>query len=197
MNKVSFVFLALAGLWLNLHEAHAQQYTPSLERLAITGDGASRWALESSLTFPLVRIYMMKLSFEHSDRVELGMGMAFQNWRNTDQKPMGQSHAITLLLSYRYYFWRNIHLEIELWPAWNRFESDVDGKTYRGLELWNEYKAGYRIDMGSRFYTVLQPGVGHGVWLQNPWPDVNYDNYWQFVRDSVIFVPQVLVGMRL
>ena len=195
MNKYTLPIACL--LMLLTCEVVRAHLSGTLQHSESQDEEASRWALETSLTFPMVRIYMAKMSYAQSERTELGIGFAFQNWKNTDQKPLGQSHAFTLLMSYRHYFWRNLHFEIELWPAWNRFESAFDGKTYRGFELWSEYKIGYRFDLGTRFYAVLQPGMGHGVWIQNPWPDVDFNNYWEFVRDSVIFVPQVLVAVRL
>ncbi len=75
------------------------------------------WSVETSLTFPMVRIYMLKFSYRHSDRAELGFGPAFQNWKNTDESFIGQANAYTLVLSYRYYFWKNFNAEIEFWPA--------------------------------------------------------------------------------
>jgi hypothetical protein len=155
------------------------------------------WAAETSLTFHIVRIYMLKFSYKYSDRVELGIGPAFQNWKNEDQSFIGQANAYTLLLSYRYYFWRKFNVEIELWPAWNRFESFIDNNTYKGLELWVEYKLGYRLDLGQRIYMNIQPGIGHPVWQQNKWPGVEeYKNYLELIRNETIFVPQLMLGFR-
>ena len=157
----------------------------------------SLWAAETSLTFHIVRIYMLKFSYKYSDRVELGIGPAFQNWKNEDESFIGQANAYTLLLSCRYYFWNKFHVELEFWPAWNRFESFIDNNTYKGLELWVEYKLGYRVDMGKRFYLNIQPGIGHPVWMQNKWPGVEeYDNFFELIRNETIFVPQVLLGFR-
>lgn len=157
---------------------------------------SSPWSLETSLTFHIVNIYMLKATYRYSDRVELGIGPAYQNWKNEDQSFIGQAHAYTLVMSYRYYFWRKFNVELELWPAWNNFKSFVDNNTYRGLELWVEYKLGYRVDMGRRFNINVQPGIGHPVWMQNKWPGVDYDNHLKFILDELIFVPQVLLGYR-
>ncbi|MCC5931442.1 MAG: DUF3575 domain-containing protein [Cyclobacteriaceae bacterium] len=178
------------------NEIFAQNSGRELTSPSGTEIDGSNWSMETSLTFPLVRIYMLKFSYQHSDRVELGIGPAFQNWRNEEESFRGQSNAFTLVMSYRYYFWRTFNFEIELWPAWNRFESYIDNNTYKGFELWAEYKVGYRLDLGNRFYLNLQPGIGHALWLQNKWPGVQDDNYWDFVKDSVIFVPQALVAIR-
>jgi hypothetical protein len=157
----------------------------------------NRWSLETSLTFPMASIYLVKFSYWHSNRVELGIGPAFQNWKNEDKSPMGQTNAYTLVMSYRYYFWNNLNAEIEFWPAWNNFTSFVDGKTYKGPELWVEYKIGYRWDFARRFYLNIQPGIGHALWLQQDWPGVDKKPYGEFVKGSFIFVPQVLVGWKL
>lgn len=161
-----------------------------------SGSSEKCWSIETSLTFPMARIYMLKFSYRHSDRAEIGFGPAFQNWKNTDESFIGQANAYTLVLSYRYYFWRNFNAEIEFWPAWNHFNSFVDDKTYKGPELWVEYKVGYKWDFAQRFYLNIQPGIGHALWLQQDWPGVDKKPYGEFVKGSVIFVPQVLVGLK-
>ena len=155
-----------------------------------------RWSVESSLTFPIVRIYMVKAGYHITERSEIGFGFAFQNWRNDDEVPMGQSNAWTIPVSYRYYLWRNLNFEVELWPAYNHFESFVDGRTYKGFELWIEYRAGYRFDLPYNLFLNVQPGLGHPVWMQHRWPGLEDKSTPEFIGDMVIFVPQVLVGWK-
>lgn len=154
-----------------------------------------RWSLETSLTFPIgARIYMLKASYRISENSELGFGPAFQNWKNTEKTPRGQAKAYTLLFSYRYYFFRDFNVEFELWPAYNYFESYVDGKTYEGLELWAEYKIGYKIDLTPNLYLNLQPGIGHGIWMKHKWPGWEDYSSWDLITKSLVFVPQVVAG---
>ena len=155
----------------------------------------NRWALETSLTFaPAAQIYMLKASYLLSGKSELGFGPAFQNWKNTDKTPMGQANAYTLLLSYRYFFYKNFHVELEFWPAYNHFNSFVDGKTYKGLELWVEYKVGYKAGITNNLYINLQPGLAHGLWMQNKWPEFKEYSTMDFIKKEIVFVPQILVG---
>ncbi len=169
--------------------------TVALPTAAQESDEQKKWSIETSLTFaPAAQIYMLKASYQLSDRSELGFGPAFQNWKNTDKEPMGQANAYTLLLSYRYFFYNNFHVELEFWPAYNHFNSFVDGKTYKGLELWVEYKVGYKVNLTNSLYINLQPGLAHGLWLQNKWPDFKDDTHMEFFKKSIVFVPQVLVG---
>lgn len=158
-------------------------------------DRQAKWSLETSLTFaPAAQIYMLKASLSISERSELGFGPAFQNWKNTDKEPLGQANAYTLLLSYRYFFWKNFHVELELWPAYNHFNSFVDGKTYKGFELWVEYKVGYKAAITKNLYISLQPGLAQGLWMQNRWPDFKEDSTVEFIKESLVFVPQILLG---
>jgi hypothetical protein len=64
----------------------------------------------------------------------------------------------------------------------------------KGPELWIEYTIGYKWNFAPRFYLNIQPGLGHALWLQQDWPGVEKKPYGEFVKGSVIFVPQVLIG---
>jgi hypothetical protein len=158
-------------------------------------DELNNWSIETSLTFaPAAQIYMLKASYQLSEKSELGFGPAFQNWKNTDKEPMGQANAYTLLLSYRYFFYKNFHVELEFWPAYNHFDSFVDGKTYKGLELWVEYKVGYKVGITNNLYINIQPGLAHGLWMQNKWPEFKDYTTMELIKNSLVFVPQILVG---
>jgi hypothetical protein len=151
------------------------------------------WSMETSLTFaPVAQIYMLKISVGISENSELGFGPAFQNWKNTEKAPRGQANAYTLLLSYRFFFWKNFHVELELWPAYNHFNSFVDDKTYKGFELWVEYKVGYKAPITKHLYINFQPGLAHGLWMQNRWPEFNSTR--DMIEKSFVFVPQILLG---
>jgi hypothetical protein len=154
-----------------------------------------KWSMETSLTFPpAAQIYMIKVSHQFSEHSELGLGTAFQNWKNTDKSPCGQANAYTLLLFYRYLFLKNFHIELELWPAYNHFNSFVDGKTYKGLELWIEYKVGYKVNLTNHIFLNLQPGLAHGLWMQNKWPEYKDYSSREMIINSLVFVPQVMLG---
>lgn len=146
-----------------------------------------RWGVGISLTYPLAPIYEAQLSYSPWNGGELLTGFAYQNWEN-DQ---GTSHAYTLLAGYRQYVWQGLHLEVELWPAWNPFLSKLDGKTYDGLELWTSLRVGYRLAarLGGREYFLLaQPSMGFGVARQNRWPDMGRG------FSDAVFEPQAILG---
>jgi len=147
------------------------------------------WGIGTSITYPLAEIYMIQVSYSPWEFGDILFGAAYQNWEN-DQ---GRSHAYTFLLGYRQFVWGGIHTEIELWPAYNPFNSSVDGKTYTGFELWMSFRIGYKFDFklaSNDLFVLAQPSIGFGVVRENPWPDKEKN-------DKVIFEPQLIVGIRL
>jgi hypothetical protein len=154
-----------------------------------TNESPSLWAFGISITYPLGgQIYMVQLSYSVWEKGDILWGVAYQDWKND----RGHSHAYTLLLGYRQFIWEGIHAEIEFWPAYNPFESSVDGKTYKGFELWTSLRVGYRFDFdiaANPFFILVQPSVGFGVARQNPWPGKEFD-------EGPVFEPQFIAGMR-
>lgn len=210
MMNLNSNILAFTALLINMYSGIYAQVAESNKSVLVESAGATisnptmsaevqkgRFSLETSLTFPIVGIYMLKASHQFAERSELGLGLAFQNWKNDEFPIPGQAHAYTLLLSYRYFFWRNFNAEIEFWPAWNKFNSFIDGKTYKGPELWVEYKIGYKWALCDNFYLNIQPGLGHALWLQQNWPGIDKKPYSKFVIGSIIFVPQLVIGLKL
>lgn len=147
---------------------------------------ASRWSIGTSLTYPLVRIYQLRIGYALDDRHQLVFGPCFQNFRHESFT----SRAYTLLLGYRYWVGDGLNLEAELYPAYNRLRSHVTGSSYPGVELWGELKIGYRFDLGDRWYIQPAPGVGFGILRTNPPP--NFD---QEIK-SPTFVPQLILGFK-
>lgn len=92
-------------------------------------------------------------------------GYMFQNFEND----LGRAHAQTLLIGWQQYLWRGLEVEFELWPSYNRWRSSVDGKVYRGFDLWAEGRIGYRFDFrtaGVDWYLLPQVLYGKGLWMQ-------------------------------
>ncbi|MDP2235382.1 MAG: hypothetical protein Q8J88_03005 [Bacteroidales bacterium] len=157
----------------------------------------SKWAIEPSLTFPIERIYMVNMAYNICNKSEILFGFAFQNWENKNEKPIGKAHAYTLTAGYRYYIWKGLNAEIMLFPAYNNFLSYVDNKWYNGFESWIEYRIGYKIEWNintAGFYLNIQPGIGHGLYLQHLWPDLNKKT---MLKESIMFIPQIAFGIKL
>ena len=150
-------------------------------------EGQARWSVSTSLTFPIVRIYQVYLSYQIDDRNEVSIGPAFQNYRHDSFT----ANAYTLIVGYRRYVTDRLSVEAELYPAYNRLYSHVTESYHPGWELWAEAKVGYTVDFADdRLFLHPAPGIGFGIFQSNPPPE--------FVDEieSPIFVPQLLFGVR-
>jgi len=155
----------------------------------IAGDhqGHSKWSIGTSLTYPIAKIYQIHINYAPDNRHEVFFGPAFQNFKSGSVT----SHAWTLILGYRYHFWRTLHIETELWPAYNRMYSSVTKSYYPGTEMWGEIKLGYTFNLGKKLFLQPAPGLGFGIFRTNRPPDFSNS------IKSPIFVPQVILGVRL
>ncbi len=160
--------------------------TPPLEAQA--REAHPRWSVSTSLTFPLVRIYQVYLNYRIDDRNEVSIGPAFQNYRHESFT----ANAYTLIVGYRRYLTDRVSVEAELYPAYNRLYSNVTESYHPGWELWAEAKVGYTVDFtDDRLFLHPAPGIGFGIFQSNPPP-----GFFEEI-ESPIFVPQLLLGVRL
>ncbi|HPN43906.1 MAG TPA: hypothetical protein PLP19_10485 [bacterium] len=177
---VKFIFFLCFTISFN--SAYTQEQRPG------TLNSDKLWGAGISFTYPIADIYMLQASYSLWECGDILCGVAYQDWE-IDQ---GHSHAYTLLLGYRHFLWKGLHTEIELWPAYNPFDSSIDGKTYSGVELWVSARIGYRFDFklaDKDFFILAQPSIGYGAARQNPWPKMEKDN-------KPIFEPQLIAGFR-
>jgi hypothetical protein len=170
--------LLLPAMFLTLFALAGKAFGQTAERRA-------RWSVGTSLTYPLARIYQIHIAYRLDDRHEVIFGPAYQNFESGSIT----SHAFTLLLGYRYYAWKGLNLEVELWPACNSMFSSITDSRYPGVELWTEVKLGYRFDIGRNLFMQPAPGVGFGIFRTNRPPDFE-----ESIK-SPNFAPQFILGV--
>ncbi len=132
-------------------------------------------SIETSPLMAVFHYYAIRCNKAVTDNGDLLLGFAYLNTKWADQ---GRLHAYTLLTGYRYFFWKGIHTEYELWSAYDPFVSSVDGKTYKGVDFWHAIRAGYQYTFDCESfspYLIFQIEVGRGLKRFNKWP--NFENH--------------------
>jgi len=141
---------------------------------------------------PVFKIYAIQYNYSITPKNELMLGFAYANIKYDK----GRSHAPTLILGYRRFFWKGIHLEYQLWPAYNDYFETTERKYYSGFELWNEFRTGYQFDfkMGDIPMTVTpQLLCGFGLC-----PGNKPESFIQNTKDEPVFIyPNVFIGLKL
>jgi hypothetical protein len=151
-------------------------------------------------TYPImafVGIYSVQYSYRITEKNEIIVGLAYVNVDVNDRDgiAVGQLNAPTLPVGFRRYLWRNAHVEYQLWPAFNNYYDRIGGRYYPGFDLYNEVRAGYRLDFRigrAPLFTNLQWVYGFGIY-----PGNKPENFHKAVEDAPPFhVPSVSIGMK-
>jgi hypothetical protein len=150
--------------------------------------------------FPIVAlfdIYSAQYGYRVTPRNELIVGFTYVNIQvsDRDDRVIGRFHAPTLPLGFRRYLWRNAHVEYQIWPAYNFYYDKVGERYHNGFDLYNEARAGYRIDFvlgGVPLFANAQYVYGFGLY-----PGNKPDNFTEAAEDQPVFhVPSLSIGLR-
>ncbi len=148
----------------------------------------SKWSIGVSITYPLESIYLVQINYKLNDKNEIFFGPCFQNFKHESFKV----NAYTLLLGYRYYIWKGLNIEAEIYPAFNKIFSYITKSHFPGFEMWGELKLGYQFNLfDNKLFIQPAPGIGFGIFQSNKPP--KFDDEIKYP----IFTPQILVGIRL
>jgi hypothetical protein len=115
---------------------------------------------------PLFKIYALQYSYEFSKNNELILAPAYLNIHYD----FGNTNASALILGYRRYLHKTIHLEYQVWPTFDNFYEKNDDKHYKSFDVWNEFRLGWRWDftVGTvPVYINLQWPFGFGLYASN------------------------------
>jgi hypothetical protein len=108
----------------------------------------------------------------------------------------GHTDAWALIVGYRRYLWRNLHLEYQLYPTYDDFYESNEDRIYSSFDLWNEFRLGYKFDFRIKkapLYLNLQWPFGFGLYASNKpqsFKDAEQKNRFFY------FPPMIFVGIR-
>lgn len=125
-----------------------------------------RQALELSPVSPLIHIYALQYVRRVGAHTEAIVGADYTKVKYDH----GRSHAPGLIAGGRYYVWKGLHGEYQLWPGYNWYYENVEQKYYAGPEVRNEIRPGYTLDFrlaGQPVLVNLQGLVGFALYRGN------------------------------
>lgn len=192
MNKLMVLAgrLLLAGILLSL-----SRHAWSQQKELFTD--SKHHAVEVFPITPFVGIYSAQYLYGFSPKDHLILGVAYVNvkTRNGEGEEVGRFHSPTLPIGYRRFFWKNLHAEYQLWPAYSMFYENKEGRYYRGFDLYNEFRAGYLFNFKLGripLFLNLQYVYGFGLY-----PGNKPASFLEATKDQPHFhTPSVLMGIR-
>ncbi len=153
-----------------------------------------RHAIDICPIAPLFNIYAVHYRYSLTEKDELIAGLSFMN---IQFEGVGESNSPALILGYRRYVWKGLHLEYEIWPAWDDFWEKNERTYYSGFDLWNEFRLGYKFDFNAGkvpMFLSIQWPFGFGLYASN-----KPDSYTQFAEENgkiFYFPPLFFIGFK-
>jgi len=123
-------------------------------------------SIDSSPISPFINIYGIHYNYHVTPKDELILGLGYMKI----DFDFGTIHSPALILGYRRYLWKNLHIEYQIWPGYDNFYEKHEDKYYKSFDVWNEFRLGYRFNFqifGKPFYTSLQWPFGFGLYASN------------------------------
>ena len=137
--KPFIISIALfCGILVRINLSHAEISRDS------TRTKVYRHAVDFCPLSPVLGIYAIHYTRKISPRSEIIAGPSYMNIKYED---IGHTNAPGFIVGYRRYFWKNLHMDYQLMPMWDRYYEMNEDKTYPvGFDLWNEFRLGYSFD---------------------------------------------------
>ncbi len=142
-----------------------------------------RHAIETSPLSATIGVYQIQYNYSVSPSSALVLGAAFAN------APETSGRSGSGIAGYRHYFWRHLFAEYQLWAGYYRYPERI-GSEYRGLQVFNELRAGYQfnIPVGDVALTLTPGGIFGFHLVEGARPDGFDASPWVF--------PNVALGLR-
>ncbi|PWD98265.1 hypothetical protein [Marinilabilia rubra] len=196
----------------------AKHYTPTKKTLAIlvllafikpvlsqaqsTDDkSTSKHSFETSPMSPFMQsagmgIWGIKYDYAINPKNELKFGIAYMNLNF----PEGTTNSPALIFGFRRFLTKNIYAEYEIWPGYDNFYEQNESKHYKGFDLWNEFRIGYRFNFNYKnlplFVNIAWP-FGFGLYNSNK-PKSFYERMNQSFSDRFFFqIPLLFAGIKI
>ena len=125
-----------------------------------------KYSVDFSPMSPFIRIYGVQLGYKLNPKNELLTGLAYTNLHLDP----GVTHSPSVILGYRRYLWRNLHIEYQIWPSYDNFYAYKEDAYFKSFDIWNEFRFGYQFNFKIKdksLYTSVQWPFGFGLYSTN------------------------------
>jgi len=187
------LLISLSFVFLFASHSSGQENKSETKGIDEEKDGVYKNSLDFCPEYPFVDVYAVQYSRELTIKDELMLGIAYLN----QKYDCGRSNAVGLIIGYRRYLWKNLHVEYQMWPIYDNFYEKNEEKYYKSYDVWNEFRIGYRFDFtifGSPFYFNLQWPFGFGLYGSNKPESFKQEN--SGLKRLFYFPPLVFIGKK-
>lgn len=117
---------------------------------------------------PIMGIYALHYNYKVTPKNELVFSPSYMRIKYEN---IGHTDAWGIIVGYRRYLWKNLHIEYQIWPMLDSFyDQDTDKKMPLSFDLWSEFRFGYKFDFKigkAPLFVNVQWPLGFGLYY-NP-----------------------------
>lgn len=145
---------------------------------------------------PLMGIYAIHYCRRITPNSELILAPSYMN---IEHEGIGHTDAPGFIVGYRRYLWKNLHIDYQLMPMWDRYYEENEDKKYPvGFDLWNEFRLGYSFDFNigkAPLFLNVQWPLGFILYSDE---DAKPESFKEHAKENPLFYfpPFFFVGFR-
>lgn len=145
---------------------------------------------------PFIGIYALHYGHRFTANDEL---IVSPSYMRIQYPSIGHTNAPGFIIGYRRYLWKNLHIDYQLMPMWDRFYDKNEDKTYPiSFDLWNEFRLGYAFDFSISnipLFINVQVPLGFALYSN---PKGKSEAFKKHVKENPLFyIPLFFIGTRL
>lgn len=165
-----------------------------------TGVQKLKHSISTDPLLPFFNSFALVYEFERTENSSFILGLWYGRASETYPKLLkypGYVVNVSPIFAYRYYFWKNLHVEYQLYPGYAKYYEENEQQFYNSFNLFNELRVGYRFNyqlFKLPFMINMQYPVGFTI------IDTHEPSTFKDIRkqDPVfyIFYPNLYLGIR-
>ena len=189
--KASILFIAFSTITI---DANGQNDNTLSESTVL------KHSFSTDPLLPLFNSFAIIYEYEKTEESSIILGFWYGKSTETYPKMLeypGYVVSISPIFAYRYYFWKNFHLEYQLYPGFTKYYHNSEDKYFRSFSLFNEFRVGYRFEFQISELPMLlnlQIPVGFTIF------DTNEPGAFKRIRKQdpifFLFYPNIYFGIR-
>jgi hypothetical protein len=149
---------------------------------------------------PLFNCFAIIYEYQKTERSSFILGFWYGKATETYPKMLeypGYAVNISPIFAYRYYFWKGLHAEYQIYPGFTKYYEENEDKFYKSFNLFNEFRFGYKFNF--QIFKIpllvnLQFPVGFTIF------DTNEPDTFKEIRKQdpifFIFYPNIYLGIK-
>jgi hypothetical protein len=189
--QLLFIFLLFA---IVSRDVYSQKDSPRINQQRL------KHSVSTDPLLPVFNSFAVIYEYEKTEKSSFILGFWYGKATETYPKMLeypGYAVNVSPIFAYRYYFWKKLHAEYQIYPGYTKYFERNERKFYKSFNLFNELRIGYKFNFQiskTPLFLNFQFPVGFVIF------DTNEPETFSEVRKQdpifYIFIPNIYFGIN-